>query len=187
MRLHSAPMGSNIFNDDFSCEDTMFVSTTSQQLFGQLLVAIIIIVAVTVCEKRTRYLPSIVSFQVYNIRGHAIRIHVATLRKISVSSRSKAINISHRWGAFSHDYILYNQQQLGVVDVQCKQHHREIQRHRNSTYFKTLYKTFTKSNSYLINVVDYTFIVGIVRIINNKKVLVESIIFAYLISLDLYS
>lgn len=184
--MRSAPSRSKVFCDDFLHRysgDVWF--STSQQVSGQLLVAIIIIVAVTVCETRTRFSPSTVPFNIYNFRSDAIRSKVAISKEIARNRTRRQAIYSSRWSAFSLDHILYNQQ-LDVVVVQCNQHHRE-KRHRGSALFSTLYKPIANNNTYLLNVVDYNFIVGIIRIINHKKILVESIIFAYLISLDLYS
>lgn len=98
---------------------------------------------------------------------------------------------SRWWSVFSLDKFIYNQQQhkqlVDVVVVQCNQHHREIH-HPGSTLFKILYKTIAIDGNQLFNVVDFNFINScIILIMQIKKILVESIIFAYLISLNLYS
>lgn len=184
--FRSAPMRGEAFSDEFLRQnygDVWFI--ISQQVAGQLLVSIVLIVAVTVCDARIRTLPSFVPFNTCTIRSSAIHSRVTNLREIYMCRRrNKAIN-SSRWSASSLDQFIYNQQ-LDVVVVQCNQHHRE-KRHRSSTLFSTIHDTIAYSNTYLLNVVDPNFTVGIVRIVINKKILAESIIFAYLISLDLYS
>lgn len=98
---------------------------------------------------------------------------------------------SRWWSMFSLDQFIYNQQQhkqlVDLVVVRCNQHHREIH-HPDSTYFKILYNTIAIEGNQLINVVDFTFINSCnTLIVQIKKILVDSIIFAYLISLNLYS
>lgn len=184
--FRSAPMRSEAFSDEFLRQNygnVWFI--ISQQVAGQLLITIVLIVAVTVCEARIRTLPSFVPLKSCTIRSGAIHSIVTNLKEISMCSRrNKAINNS-RWSALFLDQFIYNQQ-LDVVVVQCNQHHRE-KRRRSSTVFSTLHDTVAYSYTYLLDVVDSNFTVGIVRIVSNKKILAECIIFAYLISLDLYS
>lgn len=194
-RLRSAPrLRSAAFLDDFFsryCGDDVRVVVDDQSVtIVQLLVTAAIIIAVTVCDMRTRTLSSFVPFSIYDIK-------VEKMKEISVKKYKEIIqaiyNNSRWWSAFSLDQLLYNQQieqqqqqQVDVVFVQCNQHHRESH-HRGSTHFNTFYKTIAFDNNQLLSVVDFHFTVDTIRIVQNKKILIESIIFAYLISLNLYS
>lgn len=189
-RLRSAlRLRSEAFLDDFPsryCDDDVRFVADNPPVTGQLLVTVVIIVvAVTVCDLRTRTLSSFVPFSICDIK-------VKRMKEISVKKCKEIIqaiyNNSRWWSAFSLDQLIYNQQQqqLDVVFVQCNQHHRESH-HRGSTHFNTFYKTIAFDSNQLLSVVDFHFNVGNIRIVQNKKILVESIIFAYLISLDSYS
>lgn len=189
-RLRSAlRLRSEAFLDDFPsryCDDDVRFVADNPPVTGQLLVTVVIIVAVTVCDLRTRTLSSFVPFSII------CDIKVKRMKEISVKKCKEIIqaiyNNSRWWSAFSLDQLIYNQQQqqLDVVFVQCNQHHRESH-HRGSTHFNTFYKTIAFDSNQLLSVVDFHFNVGNIQIVQNKKILVESIIFAYLISLDLYS
>lgn len=178
----------------------------------QLIVVSIIIVAVTVCDLRTRILPiypsSSSSFNgINNTRPRRSSINNSSkqmnmMRAIRIRDRGAKtrqaiiykINNHCRWNALnSLGQFLYNQQKLNhvVVVVQCNQHHREM-RHRGRTLFSIIplvYKIIANNSyTYLLSVVDpKQHTVGIARIVQSKKILVECFIFAYLISLDLYS
>lgn len=190
-RLRSAPrLRSEAFLDDFFsryCGDDVRFVADDQPVTVQLLVTAVIIVAVTVCDMRTRTLSSFVPFSICDIK-------VERMKEISLKKYKEIIqaiyNSSRWWSAFSLDQLICNQQQqqqqLDVVYGQCNQHHRE-NHHRGSTHFNTFYKTIAFDGNQLLSVVDFHFTVGNIRFVQNKKILVESIIFAYLISLDLYS
>lgn len=188
-RLRSAPrLRGEAFLDDFFsryCSDDVRFVADDQPVTVQLLVTVVIIIAVTGCDMRARTLSSFVPFSICDIK-------VERMKEISVKLYKEIIqaiyNSSRWWSAFSLDQLIYNQQQqqLDVVYVQCNQHHRESH-HRGSTHFNTFYKTIAFDSKQLLSVVDFQFTVGNIRIVQNKKILVESIIFAYLISLDLYS
>lgn len=176
----------------------------------QLIVVSVIIVAVTVCDLRTRILPIFPSSSfngINNTRPRRSSINSSskqmnTMRAIHIKDRGattrQAIiyktNNRSRWTALnSLGQFLYNQQKLNhvVVVVQCNQHHREM-RHRGRTLFSIIplvYKIIANNSyTYLLSVVDSKqHTVGIARIVHSKKILVECFIFAYLISLDLYS
>lgn len=175
----------------------------------QLAVVSVIILAVTVCDLRTRilpiYHPPSSSFNgINNTRPRRSSIskskQMKTMRAIRSEDRGattrQAIiyNNRSRWTALnSLGQFLHNQQMLNhvVVVVQCNQHHRE-RRHRGRTLFNIIplvYKIIANiSYTYLLSVVDSKqHTVGIARIVHSKKILVECFIFAYLISLDLYS
>lgn len=177
----------------------------------QLAVVSVIIVAVTVCDLRTRILPiyhpsSSSSFNgINNTRPRRSSIsnnskQMKTMRAIRSEDRGattrQAIIYNNRsgWTALnSLGQFLHNQQMLNhvVVVVQCNQHHRE-RRHRGRTLFSIIplvYKIIANNSYiYLLSVVDSKqHTVGIARIVHSKKILVECFIFAYLISLDLYS
>lgn len=174
----------------------------------QLIVVSVIIVAVTVCDLRTRILPFFPSSLngINNTRPRRSSINSSKqmnmMRAIRIEDRGantrqaiiyKTYNRS-RWTALiSLGQFLYNQQKLNhvVVVVQCNQHHREM-RHRGRTLFSIIplvYKIIANNSyTYLLSVVDSKqHTVGIARIVHSKKILVECFIFAYLISLDLYS
>lgn len=160
---------------------------------GQLLVTITIIVAVTVFDMRSQSLLAFVPINISNIFSVANHGEQNAKKEITVKKYKELQAIysnSRWWNMFSLDQFIYNQQQhkqLDVVVVQCNQHHREIH-HQVSTRFKILYKTIAIEGNQLINVVDFNFINNCnTPIVQIKKILVESIIFAYLISLDLYS
>lgn len=179
-RLHSASVRGEAFIDDFLhryCGDAWF--TISQQVAGQFLVAIVLIVAVTVCDARTRALPSFVTFNTFNILGSdSVCNKVTNFKERSMDSKHRQAICNLRWSAISQDQFLF---------YQCNLHHRE-KRHRSSIHFSTLSKSIAKNNIYLLNViVGFHSPVDSKMIVNHKKILVESIIFAYLISLDLYS
>lgn len=170
-----------------------------QSVAGQLLVTIAIIAAVTVSAivdvHNTQSLSTFVPFNISNIFSAASRGKQNNgMREISVKKKYKELQAiysnSRWWSTFSLDQFIYNQQQhkqLDVAVVQCNQHHRESH-HQGSTHFKTLYRTIAIDSNQLLNVVDFNFtIIRNARIAQTKKILVESIIFAYLISLDLYS
>lgn len=171
-----------------------------QSVAGQLLVTIAIIAAVTVSAivdvHNTQSLSTFVPFNISNIFSAASRGKQNNgMREISVKKKYKELQAiysnSRWWSTFSLDQFIYNQQQqhkqLDVVVVQCNQHHRESH-HQGSTHFKTLYRTIAIDINQLLNVVDFNFNnIRNARIAQTKKILVESIIFAYLISLDLYS
>lgn len=194
---------SSAFLDDFllsrCCGDDVgwFVADDHHQsVAGQLLVTIAIIAAVTVSAivdvHKTQSLSTFVPFNISNILSAASRGKQNNgMREISVKKYKELQAIYSRWwSTFSLDQFIYNQQQhkqLDVVVVQCNQHHRESH-HRGSTHFKTLYRTIAIESNQLLNVVDFNFTnIRNARIAQTKKILVESIIFAYLISLDLYS
>lgn len=178
----------------------------------QLIVVSVIIVAVTVCDLRTRILPifpSSSSFNgINNTRSRRSSINSSSSKQMNMmrairsedrraTTRQAIIyksNKHSRWTALnSLGQFLYNQQKLNhvVVVVQCNQHHREM-RHRGRTLFSIIplvYKLIANNSyTYLLSVVDSKqHTVGIARIVHSKKILVECFIFAYLISLDLYS
>lgn len=176
----------------------------------QLIVVSVIIVAVTVCDLRTRILPIFPSSSFNGINN-------SRPRRSSINRSSKQMNTMRairnedqgaktrqaiiyniynhsRWTALiSLGQFFYNLQKLNhvVVVVQCNQHHREM-RHRGRTLFSIIplvYKIIANNSyTYLLSVVDSKqHTVGIARIVHSKKILVECFIFAYLISLDLYS
>lgn len=189
-RLRSEAFLDDLFSRYCGGDVLRFVAQDDRPVAGQLLVTAFIIVAVTVCDLRTRTtLSSFVPFSICDIK-------VKRMKEIFVKRYEEILqaiyNNSRWWSAFSLDEFIYNQQQqqqqqqLDVVFVQCNQHHRESH-HRGSTHFITFYKTIAFDSNQLLNVVDFHFTVGNIRIVQNKKILVESIIFAYLISLDLYS
>lgn len=170
----------------------------------QLIVVSVIIVAVTVCDLRTRFLPifptttttTTSSFNGNNTgppRRSSIRAEDRGTAKPRQAIIYKA-NQHSRWTAlYSLGQFLYSQQKLNhvVVVVQCNQHHREM-RHRGRTLISVIplvYKIIANhSYTYLLSVVDSKQrTVGIARIVHSKKILAECFIFAYLISLDLYS
>lgn len=210
MRFSSAPSWSEALGDDYLCRSHRRSRHLSPFTAGtwQLIVAVgVSIAAVTVCDLRTRvlsfFLPS------FNIR----RVDIATRREMNAAvlvgcrkRRKQAViyssNNNNRWSASSlgqsfYNNNNYNQQELNVVVVvQCNnQHHREM-RHHGSTSFSTIHSygrlivaaaVRNSYNTYLLSAVDYHFIVDVIRMFHNKKILAESFIFAYLISLDLYS
>lgn len=187
-RLRSEAFLDDLFSRYCGGDVLRFVAQDDRPVAGQLLVTVFIIVAVTVCDLRTRTLSSFVPFSICDIK-------VKRMKEIFVKKYEEILqaiyNNSRWWSAFSLDELIYNQQQqqqqqLDVVFVQCNQHHRESH-HRGSTHFITFYKTIAFDSNQLLSVVDFHFTVGDIRIVQNKKILVESIIFAYLISLDLYS
>lgn len=186
-RLRSAAFLDDFFSR-YCGDDVRFISDYQPVTTVQLLVTAVIIIAVTVCDLRTRTLSSFVPFSIYDIKKEK-------MKEISVKKFKEILqaiyNNSRWWSAFSLDQLIYNQQkqqqqQLDVVFVQCNQHHRESH-HRGSTHFNTFYKTIAFDSNQLLSVVDFHFTVANIRIVQNKKILIESIIFAYLISLDLYS
>lgn len=191
-RLRSVSrLRSDASSDDFSSrycssDDRRFL-VDDKPVAGLLLVAVFFIAVMIVRKKRTRTLSSIVRFSICNIK-------VERMKEISVHRNKDKIqaiyNNNRWWNAFSLDQLIYNQQQqqeqLDVVFVQCNQHHRESH-HRDSTRIENFYKTIAFDNNQLLSVVDFHFNVGNIRFVQNKKILVENIIFAYLISLDLYS
>lgn len=198
-------MRSSAFLDDFllsrCCGDDVgwFVADDHHQsVAGQLLVTIAIIAAVTVSAivdvHITQSLSTFVPFNISNIFSAANRGKQNNgMKEISVKKYKELQAIysnSRWWSTFSLDQFIYNQQQhkqLDVVVVQCNQHHRESH-HQGSTHFKALYRTIAIDSNQLLNVVDFNFTnIRNARIAQTKKILVESIIFAYLISLDLYS
>lgn len=169
----------------------------------QLIVVSVIIVAVTVCDLRTRILPifQTTTTATSSFNGNTTR----PPRRGSIRAEDcgaakprQAIiyktNQHSRWTAvYSLGQFRYSQQKLNhvVVVVQCNQHHREL-RHRGRTLFSIIplvYKIIANNSyTYLLSVVDSRqHTVGIARIVHSKKILVECFIFAYLISLDLYS
>lgn len=192
-RLRSEAFLDDLFSRYCGGDVLRFVAQDDRSVTGQLLVTAFIIVAVTVCDLRTRTLPSFVPFSICDIK-------VKRMKEIFVKKYEEILqaiyNNSRWWSAFSLYELIYNQQQqhqhqqqqqqLDVVFVQCNQHHRESH-HRGSTHFITFYKTIAFDSNQLLSVVDFHFTVGNIRIVQSKKILVESIIFAYLISLDLYS
>lgn len=160
----------------------------------------VIIVAVTVCDLRTRILPILPSSS-FNGKRNNTRPRRSSIRAEDRGAKPRQAIIyksnNHcRWtAAYSLGQFLYSQQKLNhvVVVVQCNQHHREM-RHRGRTLFSIIplvYKLFANNNNsytYLLSVVDSNqHTAGIARIVHSKKILVECFIFAYLISLDLYS
>lgn len=176
----------------------------------QLIVVSVITVAVTVCDLRTRILPIFPSSSFNGINNtRPRRSSISSSKQMNMYVRAirsedrgantrqaiiyKTYNHS-RWTALnSLGQFLYNQQKLNhvVVVVQCNQHHREMC-HRGRTLFSIIplvYKIIaSNSYTYLLSVVDSKqHTVGIARIVHSKKILVECFIFAYLISLDLYS
>lgn len=196
---------SSAFLDDFllsrCCGDDvgwLVADDHHQSVAGQLLVTIAIIAAVTVSAivdvHKTQSLSTFVPFNISNILSAASHGKQNNgMREISVKKYKELQAIysnSRWWSTFSLDQFIYNQQQhkqLDVVVVQCNQHHRESH-HQGSTHFKTLYRTIAIESQQLLNVVDFNFTnIRNARIAQTKKILVESIIFAYLISLDLYS
>lgn len=197
---------SSAFLDDFllsrCCGDDvgwLVADDYHQSVAGQLLVTIAIIAAVTVSAiidvHNTQSLSTFVPFNISNIFSAASRGKQNNgMREISVKKKYKELQAiysnSRWWSTFSLDQFIYNQQQhkqLDVVVVQCNQHHRESH-HQGSTHFKTLYRTIAIDSNQLLNVVDFNFTnIRNARIAQTKKILVENIIFAYLISLDLYS
>lgn len=169
----------------------------------------VIIVAVTVCDLRTRILPIFPSSSFNGINNTRPRrssvnnsrkqMNMRAIRNEDRKANTRQaiiykINNHSRWTALnSLGQFLYNQQKLNhvVVVVQCNQHHREM-RHRGRTLFSIIplvYKIIANNSyTYLLSVVDSKqHTVGIPRIVHSKKILVECFIFAYLISLDLYS
>lgn len=185
---------SEAFIDDFfsrCCGDDARFVADDLPASVLLLVTVVFIVTVSVCDLHTRTLSSSVLFSICDIKVE--RVKEISLKKYK--EKIQAIyNNSRWWSAFSLEKLLYNQQhkkqqqqQLDVVFVQCNnQHHRESH-HRGSTHFNYFYKTFAFDSNQLHSVVDFHFTVGNIRIMHSKKILVENIIFAYLISLDLYS
>lgn len=189
---------SEAFIDDFfsrCCGDDVRFVADDLPASIQLLVTVVFIVTVSVCYLRTQTLSFSVLFSICDIK-------MERAKEISLKKYKKIIqaiyNNSGWWSAFSLEKLIYNQQhkqqqqqhqqqQLDVVLVQCKnQHHRESH-HRSSTHFNNFYKTFAFDSNQLLSVVESHFTVGNTRIMHSKKILVENIIFAYLISLDLYS
>lgn len=193
--MRSAPRErSEAFPDDFFsryCGDDVRFFADNLPVAGQLLVTVIIIVAVTVYGVRTtRTQSSFVPFSFSNIKVE--RVKESSVKKFKELMQA-IYNNSRWWSVVSLEPSTYNQpkqqqqqEQLDVVIVQCNQHHRESH-HQGSTRFNTFYKTIAFDSNQLLSVVDFHFTVGNIRIVQNKKILVESIIFAYLISLDLYS
>lgn len=190
-------MQSNAFPDDFfsrCCSDNSRFGI-DLTITVQLLVSIIaIIAAVTVCDVlHFQYRSSFVPFNISNILSVANRDKQNGTKEISVEKfkELQAISSNRRWwSTFSLDQFSYRQQQhkqQDVVIVQCNQHHRE-NHHQGIKQFKILYKTIANENNQLLNVVDYSFTnILNIRIAQTKKVLVENIIFVFLISLDMYS
>lgn len=187
------PLWSNAFSDDLSgprSGNFWFYNNQTAVTGGQILLAITIIVAVTVCDSCTSLLsPSLISSNIYyTISSDSIRRWNAVLKKDSIKNRRQIIIGvigDYRWSTLSLELFIYNQQVKDVVVIQYNQHHREKHR-RSSTLFSTLYIKMANNNgiSYPLNVVEFNFIV---RIAISKMVLVDNIIFSYLISLDLYS
>lgn len=167
----------------------------------QLIVVSVIIVAVTVCDLRTRILPifptTTTTQTTSSFNGPPRRSSTRAEDRGAAKPRQAIIyktNQRSRWTAvYSLGQFLYSQQRLNhvVVVVQCNQHHREM-RHRGRTLLSIIplvYKIIANNSyTYLLSVVDSKqHPVGIARIVHSKKILVECFIFAYLISLDLYS
>lgn len=200
-RFRSASWWREALSDDFFrrvCGDVWLAilrrSHPTNVAGQQLIVACVIIVAVTVCDLRTRILPLFPTSTTFN--GNYNNYNNNNPRAIrsdrGANTRQAIIYNPSRWDAAqSLGQFLYNQQKLDhVVVVQCNQHHREM-RHRGSTLILLVYKIITMANSnshtYLLSVVDSKLTAGIARIVHSKKILTECFIFAYLISLDLYS
>lgn len=189
------PLWSKAFSDDSSgphSGDFWFYNNQTAVTGGQILLAITIIVAVTVCDSCASHLsPSLISFNIYNtkISSDTIRKRNTVLKKDSIKNNRRQTIIGvigdYRWSTLSLELFNYNQQVKDVVVIQYNQHHREKHR-RSSTLLSTLYIKMANNNgiSYPLNVVEFNFIV---RIAISKMVLVDNIIFSYLISLDLYS
>lgn len=190
-------MQSNAFPDDlFSrcCSDNSRFGV-DLTITVQLLVSIIaIIAAITVCDMLLfQSISSFVPFNISNISSVAYRDKQNGTKEISVKKYKElqAIFSNRRWwSTFSLDQFSYRQQQhkqQNVVIVQRNQHHRESH-HQSIKQFKILYKTIANKSNQLLNVVDYIFTnIHNTRIAQTKKVLVENIIFVFLISLDMYS
>lgn len=164
----------------------------------QLIVVSVIIVAVTVCDLRTRILPIFPSSS-FNGKRYNTRPRRSSIRAEDRGAKPRQAiiykpNNPSRWTAvYSLGQFRYNQPKLNhvVVVVQCNQHHREM-RHRGRTLFSIIPLVYNlianNSYTYLLSVVDsQQRTAGIARIVHSKKILVECFIFAYLISLDLYS
>lgn len=164
----------------------------------QLIVVSVFLVAVTVCDLCTRILPIFPSSW-FNGKRNNNRPRRSCIRAEDRGAKPRLAiiyktNKHCRWTAvYSLGQFLSSQQKLNhvVVVVQCNQHHREM-RHRGRTLFSIIpleYKLFANNSyTYLLSVVDSKqHTADIARIVHSKKILVECFIFAYLISLDLYS